>query len=82
MKEQVLDLLRTKYDAISFEDLMNALQLNTSEEISELQEVLNELVYSLDLYVTKKNKYILLEKMSNFRTGIIDVKEKGFGFLF
>ena len=81
MKEQVLDLLRTKFDAISFEDLMNALQLTTSEEISELQEVLNELVYSLDLYVTKKNKYILLEKMSNFKVGVLDVKEKGFGFL-
>ena len=81
MKEQVLDLLRTKFDAISFEDLMNALKLNTTEEISELQAVLNELVYSLDLYVTKKNKYILLEKMSNFKIGILDVKEKGFGFL-
>ena len=81
MKEQVLDLLNNKYDAISFEDLMHELKLETSDEIAELQNVLNELIHSLDVYVTKKNKYILLEKMSNFKIGILDVKEKGFGFL-
>ena len=81
MKEQVLELLNKKYDAISFEDLMNELKLDTSAEVSELQNVLNDLVQNLELYVTKKNKYILLSKMPNFRVGIMDVKEKGFGFL-
>ena len=81
MKEQVLELLNTKYDAISFEDLMSELKLETSEEVLQLQVALNELVKDLELYITKKNKYILLSKMPNFRVGIMDVKEKGFGFL-
>ena len=81
MKEKVLDLLSTQYDALSFEVLMNKLELTTTEEVKELQGVLDELVKSYDLYVTKKDKYILLEKMPNFKVGILDVKEKGFGFL-
>ena len=86
MKEQVLDLLETKYDALSFEDIMHELEnLNgntfTTDDVMKLQVVLNDLVKNLDLYVTKKNKYILLSKMPNFKVGIIDVKEKGFGFL-
>ena len=78
MKEQVLDLLETKYDAMSFEDIMHELENTsgnsfTTEDVMELQSALNELVKSLDLYVTKKNKYILLSKMPNFKVGIIDV---------
>lgn len=81
MKEQVLDLLNTKYDAVSFEDLAHELKLETSAEYSELQGVLYELIDNLEVYLTKKNKYILLTKMPNFKIGKMDVKDKGFGFL-
>ena len=81
MKERVLEFLATQYDAISLESLVEKLELETSEEIGMLQDVLSELVSSYDVYLTKKNKYILLEYMPNFRIGKIDVKEKGFGFL-
>jgi ribonuclease R len=71
---------------MSFEDIMHELEkINgnsfTTDDVMELQVVLNDLVKGLELYVTKKNKYILLSKMPNFKVGIIDVKEKGFGFL-
>jgi ribonuclease R len=81
LKKEVLNLLSDKYDAVSFEVLRDDLYLNTVEEIRELQTVLNELINSYDIYLTKKDKFILLEKMSNFVVGIMDVKDKGFGFL-
>lgn len=78
MKEKVLELLTTQYDALSIDSLVEMLELNTTEEITELQDVLNQLVSSYELYLTKKNKYILLEKCPNFKVGIIDVKNKTF----
>lgn len=81
MKEKVLELFEKKFDAVSFEVVMHELGLDTVEEVTELQNVLYELVDEYQLYLTKKNKYILLSKMSNFKIGIMDVKEKGFGFL-
>ena len=81
MKEKVLNFLNTQYDALDIMAINDALGLTTPDELAELITTLNELVSDLVVYETKKKKYILYSKCPNFKTGIIDVNKKGFGFL-
>lgn len=81
MEKLVLDLLKDKYDALDIIAINDFLNLTTAEELRELTLTINKLVNDLVIYQTKKNKYILYENCPNFRVGIIDIKETGFGFL-
>jgi ribonuclease R len=78
---EVLRILEDKYDAMSFESIMHELKIESPVMISELKDTLDRMVNDLEIYVTNKNKYILLEHMPNFKVGEIDVKPQGFGFL-
>lgn len=81
MKEQVLNILNNKYDALDIMTLNDLLKLTTVEELEELTSSINELVNELVIYQTKKNKYILYDNCPNFRKGILDVKDNSYGFL-
>ena len=81
MKERLLELLQNEYSALDVMTIANKLGLKTPEEVSNLQEVLEECQKEFTVYLTKKNKYILYVNCPNFRKGVISVNKKGFGFL-
>ena len=81
LKKEILELLTDKYDAVSFDVLRDDLLIDSVRGIQELQTVLNELVGSFDLCLTNRGKYMLSQKNANFVVGVMDVKDKGFGFL-
>lgn len=89
MKERIIKLLSDdkagkpigKTGALSIEEIAQLLGLESVDELQELQFYLDELINELQIYLTKKNKYILFSKCSNFKKGYISVKQKGFGFL-
>lgn len=81
MRERLLELLEKEYDALDIFALSDRLGLSTPAELQELQIVLSNLLDEHILHISTKNKYILIENCPDFRKGLIDVKEKGFGFL-
>lgn len=81
VKKRILDLLESEFSAIDLMTINDRLGLETVDELKELQTSLNELVDSLDVYLTKKNKYILYSKCPNFRKGKIQLNKSGNGFL-
>lgn len=80
MKDKILNLLKENNRTYTAFELKDALGLNTTEEIREMLDCLNELESDLTIYHTNKDKYIAFE-YSHLKKGKIDVSEKGFGFV-
>ncbi len=81
MKEQVLNLLKGIHEAKEIIEINDLLGLKSSEELRNLQEVLNELVDEYLVFYTKKGKYILLDNCPGLKIGRLSVSKKGFGFI-
>jgi ribonuclease R len=81
LKERILSLLDNKFDAMDINQIYDALNLDGVEDFRDLENAIIELNNELEVYTTKKNKYILYKNCSDFRIGVIDVSKKGFGFL-
>ena len=81
MKEQVLNILDDKYEALDLITINDLLGLTTPEELRELEDALNELVADYTVYLTKKNRYILLKNTKTLKIGNLSVNKKGFGFV-
>ena len=81
MKERLLELLQNEYSALDVMTIADKLGLKTPEEVSDLQDVLEECTKEFTIYLTKKNKYILYVNCPNFRKGKLSVTKKGYGFL-
>lgn len=80
MKEKIIDLL-TDNTSLTIMDINNLLSLTTLDEYKTLQNNLDELVSDGVLYYSdKKKKYLLLEN-SHLLKGVLDLNEKGFGFI-
>ena len=61
MKDQILDLLKNIHEAKELMEINDLLGLTSAEEYKQLQDSIQELVDSYDVFVTKKGKYILLK---------------------
>lgn len=81
MKEQVLNVMNDRYEALDVIDINDLLGLTTPEDLSRLNNALDALVKENLLYRTKKNKYILFKNCPNLKVGVLSVNKKGFGFL-
>ncbi len=81
MKEQVVDLLNSKYEALDIIEINDLLGLTTSDDLSRLNNVIDALVKENILYKTKKNKYIMYKNCPNLKVGTLSLNKKGFGFL-
>ena len=81
MKEKVLNTLKGQSNAVSTEELCSLLENASTDEISKVQPILNEMVQNGEVYYTNKGKYILFENCPDIKIGEIDVNQKGFGFL-
>ncbi len=81
MKEQVLETLQKEYDAKTLLQINDLMGFETSEELKDLQDVLEELVKDYVVYKTKKDKYILLSNCPSLKIGKYQANKKGFGFV-
>ena len=81
MKEQVLNVMNDRYEALDVIEINDLLGLTTPEDLSRLNNALDALVKENLLYRTKKNKYILFKNCPNLKVGVLSVNKKGFGFL-
>ena len=81
MKEQVLNVMNDRYEALDVIEINDLLGLTNPEDLSRLNNALDALVKENLLYRTKKNKYILFKNCPNLKVGVLSVNKKGFGFL-
>jgi ribonuclease R len=77
MKEKILELFNRKdYVPKTVEELSAILEV----DIDQLKNTLSEMEKEYLIKQTKKKKYDLLKKF-NLYVGVIDIKDKGFGFI-
>ena len=81
MKENILEVLDLRFDALNLIAINDLLKLNTPEELKVLEETLEELYKENIVYKTNKGKYILYKNCPDFKIGKLDVKKQGFAFL-
>ena len=81
IKDRVIDILTNLHEAKTLIEINDLLDLKNAEELRDLQKTLKELEEEYLIYVTKKEKYILLKNCPNLKIGKITVNKKGFGFL-
>lgn len=77
MRDKIIRLMEAKsYYPMTLEELAEILAVDKAKLKQELDILIDEYV----VRETKKKKYDLLEKI-NLHIGIIDIKEKGYGFI-
>ena len=81
MKEEIINKLKSKYDALSLLEINDLLGLESPEELKELELTLEELVKEYVIYKTKKDKYILYDNNPGVKAGKISINKMGNGFL-
>ena len=81
MKEQVINVMSDRYEALDVIEINDLLELTSPEDLSRLNNVLCELEKDCVVYKTKKNKYILFKNCPSLKAGILSLNKKGFGFL-
>lgn len=81
MKENILEVLDLKRDALDLLTINDLLKLNTAEELKELENQLDQLYKENIVYKTNKGRYILYKNCPDFKIGKLDVKKQGFAFL-
>ena len=81
MKEQILNIMSDRYEALELIEINDLLEYKTPQELSKVNNYLEELVNDNLVYKTKKGKYILFKNCPNLKVGIISINKKGFGFL-
>ena len=81
MKDRILAALDKEYDAKTLIEVNDLLELQTAEELKELEGALQELIDSNVIYFTNKEKYVLLKNCPTLKMGKIAINKKGFGFV-
>ena len=81
MKEQVINVMSDRYEALDVIEINDLLELTSPEDLSRLNNVLCELEKDGIVYKTKKNKYILFKNCPSLKAGVLSLNKKGFGFL-
>ena len=81
MKEQILNVMNDRYEALDIIEINDLLELTTPEDLSRLGNSLDELVKENLIYKTIKNKFILFKNCPSLKVGILTINKKGFGFL-
>ena len=81
MKDDVLEVLKNKYEALDLITINDLLKLETPEELNKLSLVLEELVQELKVHKTKKDKFILLENCKDLKAGKLSINKSGNGYL-
>lgn len=81
MREEILKVLKNKYDALSLLEINDLLNLETADDLNVLNETLESLVKEYIVYKTKKDKYILYDNNPGVKAGKISINKTGNGYL-
>ena len=81
MREQIINVLNDKYEALDVIEINDLLGLTTPEDLSRLGNDLESLYKDNVLYKTKNGKFILFKNCPNLKVGVLSIKKGGFGFL-
>lgn len=81
MKQEILNVLKNKFEALDLIEINDLLNLHSPEELKELEVTLESLVKEYQIYKTKKNKYILFDNNPGIKAGKISINKSGNGFL-
>ncbi len=81
MKEDILNIMEDIHEAKEAMQINDMLKLKTASEYQILTSSLDELVAENTMYLTKKNRYMLLKNCTNLLIGKLTVNKKGFGFV-
>ncbi len=81
MKDQLIEFLKAhKHETFTVKELSRALNKDSSQEYKSLIKAINELLDEARIIGNKQNAYTVIE-YTDFVTGVLDVKDKGFAFL-
>jgi len=81
MKQTILDYLKQEEGKkYSIKELSKNLAFTSTDDYKELAKTINALEEQALIIANSKNKYTLIE-FTPYEKGILDVKDKGFGFL-
>jgi len=80
VKDKILELLKKNNKAYSVDEMADIFDLKGIDGFKSLLKDLNELEDNIEIYRTKKDKYMLLTN-SNLKIGRMIINKKGFGFV-
>lgn len=81
MKNNILEILKDKHEALNLIDINDLLGYTEPDELKSLEITLEEMVKECKIYKTKKEKYILFENCPGIKGGTLSVNKSGNGFL-
>lgn len=80
MKENIVNALENIERAIDIIEIADLLNLKSTDDINNLDDVLSKLVKEGIVHLTKKNRYILLKNCKSLKVGKIDMATSGYAF--
>lgn len=81
MKNEILKILNSQYEALDLMKINDMLELTSAKEYLELQNEIEKLVNEHIVFRTKKEKYILYKNCPNLKVGKLSINKRGSGFL-
>ena len=82
MENRILNLLRDKKNtSLTSIEINDLLGLNSVEEYSELEKLLDKLVCEGKIYYSEKKKRYTPIENTNYKTGKLLINQKGYGFV-
>ena len=79
MKDEIIKFLEKEEKAYTLEELINGLDIS-KKDITRLEDELNSLILSGDIYLTKREKYMLF-KYCHLKKGVINVNKSGDAYI-
>lgn len=80
MKEKIIEILEGVDCALSIQDIYDRLGFSTVDDMKALMKVLKEMEKNLELYHSKKDKYMTFQN-GPLMKGKLRANKKGFGFV-
>jgi ribonuclease R len=81
MKELIIQLIKEEtYQSMTANEIAETLGFSAAAEFVQVVKTLNELESEYLIARTAQNQYNLIERLG-FAVGVIDIKQKGFGFV-
>ena len=80
MKDKIIELLKNKDYALDMQEIYDALGFSSVEDMQALIKCLKTMEKDLDIYHSKKDRYMLFDN-SPLKKGVLRANKKGFGFV-
>ncbi|MGN0973984.1 MAG: ribonuclease R [Bacilli bacterium] len=80
MKDKIIELLRNSDRALNIQEIYDSLGFSTVEDMKALMKCLKDMEKDLDIYHSKKDRYMSFED-GPLKKGILRANKKGYGFV-